>query len=404
MKIAYITAQTPFGNTEAFILEEMIRLQKEEVSLTIFPRNPPREIFHNEALNFLKDAVWLPLFNFNILREFIISLIIKPKIMKMLYCIIKKSRSYNIFLKNLIVFPKAVYIAKLIREMPVDHIHAHWGSTTSTMALIISELTGIPWSMTLHRWDIKENNLLKIKAEKAAFLRCISENGKNEVLQIVGKRYNYKVKVLHLGVNIPNRIFDYKKVNRREFVISCPANIIPVKGHKYLIEACYLLKKRGISNLECLIIGDGSLEADVKKQVCQLNLENIVKFLGRLPHEKIIQMYEKSEVDVVIIPSIVTHDGEKEGIPVSLMEAMAYGIPVISTNTGSISELLGDGAGIMVPAKSSADIADSIWKLMQSKSLREKIARAGLRKVKESFNNIENTKNLIKMFESELKI
>jgi glycosyltransferase involved in cell wall biosynthesis len=115
-------------------------------------------------------------------------------------------------------------------------------------------------------------------------------------------------------------------------------------------------------------------------------------------------MYEKSEVDVVIIPSIVTHDGEKEGIPVSLMEAMAYGIPVISTNTGSISELLGDGAGIMVPAKSSADIADSIWKLMQSKSLREKIARAGLRKVKESFNNIENTKNLIKMFESELKI
>jgi len=379
----------------------MISLQKEGINLTIFPRNPSREIFHNEALNLLNDAVWLPLFNFGILREFLISLIIKPKTIKILYLIIKNSRSFKIILKNIIVFPKAVYIAKHIRKIPIDHIHAHWGSTTSTMALIISEMTGIPWSMTLHRWDIMENNLLKIKAEKAAFLRCISENGKNEVLQIVGKQFKHKVKVLHLGVNISNRTFDYKKVNRRKFVISCPANIIPVKGHKYLIEACYLLNKRGISNFKCLIIGDGPLEADVKKQVCLLKLENTIKFLGRLPHEKIIQMYEKSEVDVVILPSIVTNDGEKEGIPVSLMEAMAYRIPVISTNTGSIVELLGNGAGILVPAKSSADIADSICKLMQSKSLREKIASAGFERVKESFNNIENNKKLIKMFKSE---
>jgi len=381
----------------------MLFLKNVGVNLVIIPRNPPRKVFHKEGVLLLREAIWLPLINSKILFNFIIALISRPKVWELFVNIIKKSRSINIILKNMAVFPKAIYLANILKRKNVDHIHAHWGSTTSTMALVISEMTDIPWSMTLHRWDIKENNLLELKAEKAKFIRCISENGKQEVLGIVGKELENKVKVLHLGVSIPNLQGNGCYFVHNDFIIACPANIIPVKGHRYLIEACALIKKRGIENFKCLIIGDGYLEKELKAKVKEFLLENHIIFMGRLPNEKIIEMYSNYQVDVVVLPSIVTKDGEKEGIPVSLMEAMAHRIPVISTNTGSIPELLGNGAGVLVSPESSQEIADSICKLMQDENFRREIASAGYKKIEESFNNIENIKELISMFESSRK-
>jgi len=402
MTIAYITAHTPFGKGETFVLEEIFALAELGVELLIVPRNSPKEVFHDLGRQLLDRTVWLPLFSGRILLAFLKAAALKRRLWEILADILHHSRTPRILVKNLAVVPKAVFIANLLCQAKVQHIHAHWGSTTATMAWIASELTGIPWSMTLHRWDIAENNMLKLKVERSAFVRCISEDGRREVLRIVGEQYQHKVKVLHMGVRLPDTLPEKSCLTRQVFVIACPANLVPVKGHRFLIEACALLRERGVRNFKCLIIGDGPLEAELRRQVGELRLEEEVEFLGWLPHEKLMQMYEQGEVDVVVLPSIVTEEGEKEGIPVALMEAMAYGIPVISTETGGVPELL-SGAGIIVPPKSPQALAEAIIELMKTEKFRRQLARLGRARVEMSFSLKLNIQKLLQLMEASTK-
>jgi len=401
MKIAYITAHAPFGRGETFVMEEMLAVAELGVELIIVPRNPSKEVFHNMAQQLLDRAIWLPLFNWQIVFSFLKTAALNPRLWKILGRILRHSRTLKILIKNLAVAPKAVFIADLLRQAGVEHIHAHWGSTTATMAWIASELTGIPWSVTLHRWDITEDNMLKLKVKQAAFVRCISEDGRREVLHIVGEVHRDKVKVLHMGVRLPGTPLPQFRPPRPDFVIACPANLVPKKGHRFLIEACGWLKERGVRNFRCLIIGDGPLEAELRQQVAELGLEEVVKFMGRLPHGELMRMYKQGEVDAVVLPSIVTDDGEKEGVPVALMEAMAYGIPVVSTNTGGIPELLSNGAGMIVREKDGRHLADAVERLIEDEKLAREIGERGRRKVDEEFNLHKNVNLLVKMIKGE---
>ncbi|GEA16570.1 colanic acid biosynthesis glycosyltransferase WcaL [Moorella sp. E308F] len=400
MKIAYITAHAPFGRGETFVLEEMLAMAELGVELVIVPRNPPKEVFHDLARQLLDRAIWLPLFNWRIFLSFLKTVALNPRLWRILGRILRHSRTLKILVKNLAVVPKAVFIAGLLRQARVEHIHAHWGSTTATMAWIASELTGIPWSVTLHRWDIAENNLLRFKVERAAFVRCISEDGRREVLCIVGETYQDKVKVLHMGVRLPDTLLPQFHPSRPDFVFACPANLVPVKGHRFLIEACALLLETGIRDFRCLFIGDGPLEAEIRQQIAQLGLEEVVSLVGRLPHGELLRMYERGEVDAVVLPSIVTGDDEREGIPVALMEAMAYGIPVVSTNTGGIPELLSDGAGIIVRDKDARQLAGAVERLIKDEKLAREIGEKGRRKVDEEFNLHKNVKLLLQKIKS----
>lgn len=395
MKIAYITAQTPFGRQETFILTEIAAAIKLGAKIVIIPRNPSREVFHDQAKPLVEHTLHLPLINRNILLVFIKKLVTKPRIWKIFWCIFTHSRSFKILAKNLAVLPKATFIAPQLIKSNVKHIHAHWASTTATMAWVISELSGIPWSFTLHRWDIDENNMLRLKVEHASFARCISEDGRKKVLEIVGEKYCDKVKILHLGVPISDEKAASRRVDKKHpFTIACPANFVRVKGHKYLVEACAELVKRKLE-FQSLLIGDGPLEKEIRDQIKQLGLEHIVKLTGRLPHERLMQLYSDGAVDTVVLPSIETEEGEKEGIPVALMEAMAWRIPVITTDTGGTHELVRDGAGIVVPQRDSVRLADAIQRLIENRELAKQVAEVGQQRVCEQFNILKNTKTLL---------
>lgn len=384
MKLLYITAHTPYGRGETFILEEMRAIVKLGADLVIAPRSPSREVFHEKAKELLDRTIWLPLLSWRFFLSFLLALFVKPKLCKVLAKVLSESRSLRILLKNLAVLPKAIFLSWLVQKKGINHIYAHWGSTTATIAWAISELTGVPWSFTVHRWDIAENNMLRLKTEKASFVRCISKDGLRELLEIIGEDLTYKVKLLHMGVWIPEKV-SFGMTREGLFVFACPANLVPKKGHRYLIEACFLLKTRGFTDFRCLIIGDGPLEAELRKQVQESGLEGLVEFTGRIPHDELLRMYARREIDVVVLPSIVTEDGEREGIPVSLMEAMAYGVPVIATQTGGIPELV-EGAGILVPPGSAESLAEAILRLARDRNLRTELGRKGYEKVRLEFN------------------
>jgi len=401
MKLIYITAKAPWGRGETFILEEMLEVKRNLVDLLIIPRNPPNEVFHKEAKRLLGNAIWLPLINSKILISFLISLFISPLLWVGIIKIILRSRSIQVLFKNLAVIPKGAFIAKIIQVEDIKHIHAHWGSTTSTMAYIISWLTGITWSFTLHRWDIKENNMLKEKVSSAKFVRCISEHGKNELIKIVGEEYKDKIKIIYMGVKILNDILEVQK-DKKIFTIVMPANLLEVKGHKYLIDACSDLVKQGIRNFQCIFYGEGPLRSELESLIQKRGLTNYIEMPGVISHKKLIEIYKNKEVDIVILPSIITKKGEHEGIPVALMEAMAYGIPVISTNTGGIPELLSNGAGIIVEEKSSEQLAEAILKIMRNKEFKKELTERGYQKIQEEFNIEKNVKTLLELIQKKI--
>jgi len=400
MKILFITAQMPWGRGETFILEEMLEVKNQGVDLLIIPRNPPKEIFHKEANELLKNAIWLPLIDFKMIINFVKALFTTVSFWKIIRIMLFCSRNLWIFIKNLAVVPKGIFIAEMIRKENIEYIHAHWGSTTATMAYIISRLTGIPWSFTLHRWDIKEDNMLKEKVKSAKFVRCISEHGKNELFQIIDRDYQEKIKVVHMGVKTPIDVSESKEL-KGLFTIVTPANLLEVKGHKYLIEACLNLVRQGIKNFQCFFYGDGPLRIKLESLIGEKKLTDFVKMPGVLPHEKLIKMYKNKEIDVVVLPSIITKF-EHEGIPVSLMEAMAYRIPVISTNTGGIPELLSRGAGIIVEEKSPQKLTEAIIKTMKDTDFRKELSKKGFQRIREDFNIEKNTKILLELIQQSL--
>ncbi|MBN1393470.1 MAG: glycosyltransferase, partial [Pirellulales bacterium] len=171
---------------------------------------------------------------------------------------------------------------------------------------------------------------------------------------------------------------------RTSCVVLCPANLLPVKGHEHLLRAMELLKHNGV-RCTLRVAGDGALQNKLQCLADELRLGSMVEFLGGVPHDRILEWYRRRLVDAVVLPSVDLGEGVHEGIPVSLMEAMAHGLPVISTTTGGIPELLHDGAGIMTPPKDPAALAEAIERLIRDPDLRTRLGAAGRKRIEEEF-------------------
>lgn len=249
------------------------------------------------------------------------------------------------------------------------------------MGMAVSEVSGVPWSFTAHRWDIVENNLLTRKARHASFARFISRSG----LRLARERGFDAVErslVLHMGAVLPSSL-SRTPAEREVIRLLCPANLLPVKGHEYLIQALGLLRDDPV---ELWLAGHGEREAELRELVKRLNLTDRVRFLGQLPHDELMGFYEGGHVDLVVLPSVDLGSGLHEGIPVSLMEAMAYGIPVVSTRTGGIPELLDEGAGMLVAPANVTALAEALSRLIRNQAERNELGQAGRKAVMEHFD------------------
>jgi glycosyltransferase involved in cell wall biosynthesis len=287
-------------------------------------------------------------------------------------------------LKNLLVFPKGLWLARLIRRWEADHIHAHWAGTTATLAMVAARMSSTPWSFTAHRWDILENNALAAKAREASFVRFVSESGKALAASLKINDIERATKVIHMGVPV-SQAFQTASASPVRPVIICPANLVPVKGHGYLLEALNILKHRAIVP-EVWLAGDGELRPALEMRARQLNIADQVRFLGQVEHERLLDFYRNQRVQIIVLPSLELGKGVHEGIPVALIEAMSYGIPAISTQTGGIPELLQGGAGIMVPPADSVALANAIERLLMEPAERLRFGQAGMLRIRQSFS------------------
>jgi colanic acid/amylovoran biosynthesis glycosyltransferase len=412
MRLIYVTSRLPYGPGEAFLIPEINHLIRQGHPVRIVPVRPGGTIVNEDAGTFAEEAAATPMLSAGILTAAAREMACSPRESLATLRLLARSRSRSVLRDNLAVYPRGLWLGRLACDWHADHIHACWATTSATVALTASRLTGIPWSFTAHRYDIVKNNLLAPKLQSASFARFISRSGRGMAQEICGSELAGKAFCLHLGVELPavpsaerarpggatrGTSGRSAPASSRPPVILCPAQLKPVKGHAYLIEAAALLQARG-RGVSLWLAGEGELESTLRGQVEQSGLGHAVRFLGNVPHLDLLEIYRRGEVDVVVLPSVDLGSGVHEGIPVSLMEAMSFGIPVVSTTTGGIPELLEGGAGLLVPPCHPVALADAIAALADDPVRARETGRRGRERVEQEFSAERIASQLIARF------
>jgi len=388
--ILFITSSFPYGFSEGFINAEIKALQDAGVNITVLPTYPRGEL---NPGNLKVNTINLPLFSPSYFLSFIKFFFRKPAttLKALALCIDRKPRNS---LKNLSIIPKLCHFL-LTSESKYDFALAYWASIPAQFAMLYSFITNREWAFTGHRWDLVERNNFDRKFKRARFVRLISRSGLDLLGYSLASAFRQKIRVVHLGVDVASTP-DFSSSLRSKKIV-CIANLNPVKGLAYLIEAVPLIDQ----SISLDIIGDGPLRKELSEKALSLGLRDRVSFLGAIPHSDVTALLQSGRYGALVLPSIDLGNGLHEGIPVVLMEAMSNGIPVISTNTGGIRELIGENSdfGICVTEKCSHELAVSITKLMSSETLRINYAKNGFRRVLETFNSNLNTARILELIE-----
>jgi glycosyltransferase involved in cell wall biosynthesis len=403
LKVAYIMSRFP-KLTETFILYEMLALQKKGVQVEVYPLlREPFEVIHPEAKPFVEAAHYQPFISPAILRANLHFLWKKPLVyLSTLFTLLRANwGSLGFFTGALGIFPKVVLFAYQMQAQKIDHVHAHFASHPAAAGFIIHRLVGIPYSFTAHGSDLhRDRHMLCEKVAEAAFVAAISNYNKELIVSECKGRFQDKVHVIHCGVDTevfrPRAAETPFEKGENPFMILCVGTLHEVKGQAYLIEACRILKEKGI-DLVCHFVGDGEDREALMQLTDQAGLTEQIRFHGRLTRSEIARLLQ--DADVLAAPSVPTRDGRREGIPVVLMEAMGSGVPVVASNISGIPELVLDQqTGLLASPRDAASLATVLERYYTDRDLRRRLGLAGRQKVVEAFDLYKNAAQLAQHF------
>ena len=404
LKVAYIMSRFP-KLTETFILYEILAMEALGAGVEVYPLLRERErVLHPEAARMLPRVHFHPFVSLPVLRAQWHFFRRRPlDYLKLWFDVLRWAwGSANFFIGALGIFPKAVRFAYEMERLGISHVHAHFCNHPAVAALIIHRLTAIPYSFTAHGTDLHvERHMLDRKVEAAAFAVTVSEFNKALMVQECGDEAREKIHVIHCGIDPAVFTPPPSRDGTGPLQILCVSTLRRVKGHEYLVEACRLLRERGVEFV-CHFVGEGPLWRKVEAQINQAGLNNQIRMHGSLPRPEVIRLM--ATADVAVIASTPTQAGRQEGIPVTLMEAMASGLPVVATAITGIPELVDSGiSGLLVPPGDPAALADALQALGRDPELRKKMGRAGREKVVREFNLQVNVQQLLNLFLAEGK-
>ena len=286
-------------------------------------------------------------------------------------------------------FFQAGYLADLLRRQPVDHLHAHFATAPALLTMFVHQLTGIPYTFTTHAKDIyvdgdRQPELLRAQMQHCEAVVTISEYNRRYLLSQLGPAAHGKVRRIYNGLDLQRFTYERPSTAAAETpVILSVCRLVEKKGLGDLLAAVAILRRRG-SCFRVEIIGGGLLQPTLEAEVMQRGLEDVVTFRGALPQEEVHRAYQRATV--FALPCIVTSEGNRDGIPTVLLEAMASGVPVVSTAVSGIPELIDSGHdGLLVGPHDPGLLADALGLLLADAELRDRLARAARSKIEADF-------------------
>lgn len=411
-RIAYVMSRFP-RLTETFILYEILALERRGVQVEIYPllrerktrvhpdgasvirkavdlmsRDERQVVMHPEAQQLTSRVHYSPLLDVGIVATNLRQLLRRPSAyLGALIALVRHNvGSSNYLLGGLATFPLAVSIGAQMQRAGIMHLHAHFANHPTAAAFVIRRIFGIPFSFTGHGADLQvDQHMLRQKIQEASFVRAISEDGRDLLAAHAPPAARTKLTVVPCGIDTGS--FDLglpRDAIGDPATLLCIATLYEVKGHAYLFEACAHLLRHG-RMVRCLLVGDGPDRRALEERVERLGLTAHISFLGQRVRTEVVNLMHRA--DVLVVPSIPTSSGRREGLPVVLMEGMAAGVPVVASDISGIPEIVEhEVTGLLVPPKDPEALATAIDRLLSDPALRRSVVAAGRRRVQERFD------------------
>ena len=285
-----------------------------------------------------------------------------------------------------------------------DIIHAHFGPNGALAAELksLGLLSGAVVT-TFHGYDLTSYVATRNQAVYARLFRYgssmlpVSDLWAARLIELGCAAK--KVKVHRMGIDLKRFIHRKRQLPvGRGMVLLSVARLVEKKGLEYAIRAVGLLRENGL-RVRYGIVGDGAMRKALQGLVDELDLGSVVSLSGALGSEEVAGHLDRA--DILLVPSVTARTGDKEGIPVVIMEALACGLPVIATNHSGIPEIVEHGrTGLLVPERDAEALASTIQHLASSPELYERISVAGRTRVETEYNNNVLGEQLMDLYSS----
>lgn len=409
LSIAYLLKGYP-RLSETFILQEILGVEQRGFQLQLFSILDPQETLLHQAFQqvraplcylhqedpratrqaFVRSQLWL-------LRT-------RPlRTLRVWLYVLLKRRHLMTFQRLL----EASRLAELIEERNIHWLHAHFAHGPTSVAHFVHLLTGIPFSFSAHAKDVYQSapDLLIRKIQCARFVATCTQASRDYLMGLLvglpdAKQQQDKIHLVHHGVDIsrfsPAPAESYHDESDHPPLLLSVGRLVEKKGYQYLIAACKMLVEQGM-RFQCAIYGSGPLEKDLQQQIAQLGLEKHVYLYSDRAQDTLPDIYRGATL--FVLPCCIARDGDRDGIPNVLLEAMATGLPVVSTPVGGIPELVEhDRNGLLVPEKDPLALANALERLLDDNARRTSLGTAARQHIVTHFDAGQNLHALVACF------
>jgi len=292
---------------------------------------------------------------------------------------------------------QGIKMALLIRLRNIQHLHAHFATQAATVARLAAKFSGVSWSLTAHAKDIyfhyEQDIQLSRKLQDASHVVTVSDYN----LRWLCEQYaanKQKTSRIYNGLDLQQ--FPWRSPYQRPPEIVAAGRLVAKKGFLLLIESLARLKAMGLS-FHCTLIGDGPLREPLEAGIQSAGLKESVTLTGPLPRDRVAAAIQQAAM--VVAPCTISEDGDRDGLPTILVEAMALGTPVISTRVVGIPELVVDQeTGLCVEPDDSGELALAMARLLQEADTREKLSRQARDMIAQEYDVDRNTAKLRTIF------
>ncbi len=387
-RVGYVLKMYP-RFSETFVVNELIAVEHAGVQVDVFSLRPPVDARFHASLSRVRAGVtWVPrptkpLEVWQVLRDAAGRL---PGLAACLDDLLAEDASDAV---------QAVSIADAVVQRGLTHLHAHFGTVAATVARLAARLAGVTYSFTAHAKDIyvagDKPDALRRNAFDAAHVVTVSDYNVAHLLRELGPLP--RVVRVHNGIDL--REFPFHDTRRERGVVAV-GRLVEKKGFADLLDALALLRDGG-DPVHLDLVGTGPLEADLRRQVLRLRLDDLVSFHGALTQDEVRQTV--CAAAVLAAPCVIGADGNRDGLPTVVLEAMALGTAVVSTPVTGIPEAVRpDDTGLLVPEGDPVALADALRRLLDDEVLRTRLTRRARALVERDFDVERQARDLRRVF------
>jgi glycosyltransferase involved in cell wall biosynthesis len=303
-------------------------------------------------------------------------------------------------------FAQAVSLAAAIererrRGRPIGHLHAHFAHDPALVALFTHRLTGVPFSFTAHARDlygVPAGALAARAQEASAIVTCCQANAAH-LRAVLPEPVRARVHLVHHGVDLDTFTAAPRPLRSEVPLVLSVGRLVEKKGFPDLIRACAKLKSTG-RRFRCAVHGNGPQREELVRLRDGLGLAADVTFAGEHSQRELVSEFQRA--DVFALTPHVTDDGDRDGVPNVVAEAMACAVPVVSTSVGGVPDLVRHGVNGLLAAPHDVDaIAGHLAALLVDAPRRRLLGRAARRTVEETFDLRASARQLARLFAGE---